>query len=259
MQENLKFTMDKEFREGERLYLGYGEAAEEKMHKGRYYFARENFNQGSVVLDAASGSGYGSEILSEKAGKVFGLEINPHSLSFARSHYLRSNIEFIQQDLNGKFPFQNEYFDAIVSFETIEHVQNQNSLISEFNRVLKKNGVLVISSPDREVITDKAKTVNKFHIAELSKKEFIELLSRYFLIEKIYGQVKFTPLVWWKKVIKILAKLDILKVKRLITKTFRLQRFVHNSFLVEEGVDMVLVSENEPNDFFHIIVVARKI
>jgi len=248
---------DKEFKEGERLYFGHGEKEEERAHKERYDFAREKLGVGAVVLDAACGSGYGSEILARQAKSVIGLEIDDHALRYAKSHHQKHNIEFKKANLNKKLDLPDKFFDAVVSFETLEHVANQELMISEFQRVLKPGGVLIISTPDREIISDKAAAENKFHVAELSKKEFIDLISRFFDVEMVYGQIKYKIPAWWKKLIKLFMNFFPRRLKRFITDAFHLQRFVHKTFAPQEMTSITRIDPEEENQYFHLIIVAK--
>jgi SAM-dependent methyltransferase len=263
---NLNFGLEdeeefnnKEFEEGERLYIGY-QSSEEivKEHLDRYKFAKSHFKSDFVVLDAACGTGYGSKILSEAAKKVIGLEKSRHAIAWAKKSYQKANIEFRQADLNKPLDLPDNYFDAIVSFETLEHIANQENMLIEFKRVLKPKGLLIISTPDREIITDKAGTINKFHIKELSKKEFLSLLSKYFQLDSLYGQMKYIPPSSIKRAIKLIAKLDIFKIRHWIERIFKLRRYIHQFFTLEVFSDIERLNTDEQNKYFNLIAVVRK-
>lgn len=252
--------MSEEFNAGERLYIGYGTSEEERAHRERYEWAARALSSSARVLDSASGSGYGSEILGMRAQSVTGLEINAHALAYARAHYVHRGIEFRMADLNMPLEFSDESFDAVVSFETLEHVRNQEQLLIEFRRVLKPGGMLFISTPDRVVLTDESGGKNRFHIAELSKEEFIALVGHFFEITALYGQIKYIPLVWWKRMLKAVARLDVIGIKRWITKLFGLQRTVHAFFNSEENTSIIKLSlsELQKHEYYHLILIARK-
>jgi ubiquinone/menaquinone biosynthesis C-methylase UbiE len=76
-------------------------------------------------------------------------------------------------------PFADASFDAVVSFETIEHVDGalQEQMLRELRRVLKPGGFLVISSPNKAVYSDKRGFTNEFHVRELYFDEFDALLA----------------------------------------------------------------------------------
>ena len=74
-----------------------------------------------VVLDAASGSGYGSYIMSKFAKMVYGIDVSSEAVNYAVNNYNKSNIEFKVASIE-QLPFKNSELDVIVSFETVEHV-----------------------------------------------------------------------------------------------------------------------------------------
>jgi len=258
IEEEFNKNNNKKFEEGERLYLGYQLSKEiVKEHLDRYEFAKNYLKPNFVVLDAACGTGYGSEILAGSVKKVIGLEISKHALDWANKHYQKPNIEFREVDINKPLDLPNNYFDAVVSFETLEHVVNQENMLSEFKRVLKPKGLLIISTPDREIITDKAGTINKFHIKELSKKEFLLLLSKYFQLDSLYGQMKHIPLSSIKKTIKLIAKLDIFGIRHWIERTFKLRNYIHQLFTSEAFSDIEKLNPEDQNNYFNLIAVAK--
>ena len=194
----------KEFNSGERIYdlksklQNPIERAEAQSHLDRYKFISQFLSNKEKVLDAACGSCYGTEILAEKAFEVIGVDLNEHGLNYANSHHKKPNTRFLLADLQKPLPFDSEYFDMLASFETLEHVMDQENMIKEFYRVIKPNGLLIISTPDRDAFIGKKIPENIFHIHELNKKEFLELLGRYFQVREIYGQGKLIAMPPWK-------------------------------------------------------------
>jgi 2-polyprenyl-3-methyl-5-hydroxy-6-metoxy-1,4-benzoquinol methylase len=87
-------------------------------HIARYNFALSHV-VGKKVLDAASGSGYGVDLLSQLAKSVDGYEIDAESIKFAQAKY--PTHRFFQSDLN--VVEGGEKYDVITSFETIEHLE----------------------------------------------------------------------------------------------------------------------------------------
>lgn len=175
--EEIEFTGERMIPEVNRDDLIYAE------HVSRYFFAGQ-FVQNKVVLDIACGSGYGSLYLSEKeAKKVVGVDNSQDAIDYAKSKYQKQNIEFLIE--NGEATsFKDDIFDVIVSNETIEHVNNQENFLKEIKRILTKEGVAVISTPNASTTTEK----NIFHIKEFTPREFRGLLLRYFKNVKFYYQ-----------------------------------------------------------------------
>ncbi len=249
-----------EFQAGERLYIGKTISDDRSIneHLDRYRFAVAYSTPDFVILDAACGSGYGVDFLARSARIVYGVEINNHAFQWAKEYYAGPRAHFIQADLNKSLPFPDAQFDLITSFETLEHVADQNIMLHEFRRVLKPGGLLIISSPDREVITDRAGADNKFHISELSKKEFIALLEKYFNLKKLYGQTKYNPLPWYKKLIKAIAKLDVFKVRRRIVQWFGLKLFIHKTLSPIAYTPIERIALEAPNDYYVLVAVCKK-
>ena len=100
-------------------------------HWHRYVFARQ-LAKGQRVLDAACGEGYGSALLADVAASVLGADISEQAIAHARERYGdRPNLRFQRADATQLDASPNS-FDLIVSFETLEHVQAQESLVAGF-------------------------------------------------------------------------------------------------------------------------------
>ena len=119
----------------------------EAEHLHRYYAARQ-LAKGRVVLDIASGEGYGSALIAEVAESVTGVDIDKEVVKHANNKYRRKNLEFRQGSCEN-IPIADAVIDLVISFETIEHHDQHNEMMQEIVRVLKPNGVLLISSPNK--------------------------------------------------------------------------------------------------------------
>ena len=164
-------------------------------HYHRYALAAE-WTGGLKVLDAACGEGYGSHLLAARAGEVTGVDISAAAVTHARNAYNAANLSFLQADCTD-LPFENQSFDCIISFETLEHLHDHEALLEEFSRVLKPKGFLVISSPDKAIYTDRLGNENPFHTKELYKAEFEQLLAGHFAAVRWLGQkLGFHSMIW---------------------------------------------------------------
>jgi ubiquinone/menaquinone biosynthesis C-methylase UbiE len=76
--------------------------------------------------------------------------------------------------------------DIVVSFETIEHLTNPSAFLLECKRVLRQNGILICSTPDRNVF--RWVPPNPFHISEMRPDEFLSLVQTMFTCCSLYGQ-----------------------------------------------------------------------
>ncbi|OGH92246.1 MAG: hypothetical protein A2534_04980 [Candidatus Magasanikbacteria bacterium RIFOXYD2_FULL_39_9] len=158
------------------------------------HLARYNFvtgDQGSEVLDIGCGSGHGSNKLAAKFKKVYAVDVSEDALAYAKENWSAPNIEFIVGS-GTSIPFPDNSFDIVASFEVFEHIEDWKKFLSEIKRVLKNNGRLFMSTPNRDVyspgkkLTDKPR--NPFHFFEMSVPEFKNALGEFFTIEKFYGQ-----------------------------------------------------------------------
>ncbi|HDL02450.1 MAG TPA: class I SAM-dependent methyltransferase [Candidatus Pacearchaeota archaeon] len=154
----------------------------EVTHLARYDFALNFLNKNLVVLDAPCGSGYGSAHMSKGVKAVYGIDCFSGAIDHAREFFDRENTRFVVGDMQDmQDNFKDDFFNVIVSFEGIEHIGKQVQFLKESRRVLKKDGKLIISTPRKP-------QGNPFHTVEFSYKEFIDFLSKYFEIEKVFGQ-----------------------------------------------------------------------
>jgi len=168
---------------GERMIPGYADAQTYWEHIYRYRFVLPRIKN-KRVLDIACGVGYGSAaMLHAGASSVIGIDISPTACQHAKSIY---GVDArIGDALEISLPPHS--IDTIVSFETIEHLKDPEQFIQECKRVLKPNGILIISTPNINNYRNECKK-NIFHINELSKDEFFSLIKNYFAHVKKYSQ-----------------------------------------------------------------------
>jgi ubiquinone/menaquinone biosynthesis C-methylase UbiE/glycosyltransferase involved in cell wall biosynthesis len=162
---------------GERYIPGIaGEIELEHVH--RYLLARE-YAENKDVLDIACGEGFGSAILGETARSVVGVDIATEAVKHAAIRYRSHHIKFSQGSC-AEIPLANDTIDLVVSFETIEHHDEHKAMMAEIKRVLRPKGILIISSPDKKEYSILPNYHNPFHVRELFKEEFEDLLRAYF-------------------------------------------------------------------------------
>ena len=171
---------------GERMVIGQTDEELETEHLNRYYFAKQ-FVSGKTVLDAACGTGYGSAILSPEAKSVIGIDISKEAVDYANDLYKDDKVSFIEGSV-AELPFDDDAFDVVVSFETIEHVgsKEQNMFLKEIKRVMKSDGILIMSSPNHSVYKNRGE--NHFHVKELDYLEFKILLESKFKYVRFFSQ-----------------------------------------------------------------------
>lgn len=164
-------------------------------HWHRYAWAR-GLVRDKDVLDCACGEGYGSHLLADAARSVVGVDVDSKAVEHARSRYSADHLSFQQADALD-LPFEDDRFDVVVSFETLEHLAEHDELLAGFRRVLKPDGVLLLSSPDKRTYSDLTGYANEFHVRELYRDELEALLDRHFPNYRLHGQkLMFHSLVW---------------------------------------------------------------
>ena len=175
------------FKTGERIIPGSVSEEVLSRHYARYWFAADYCSEG-VVLNAASGSGYGSEVLLTKAREVYNIDISEQLVAFGNRRYGAHNNHFLTMDAQ-KLVFPDKHFDAIVSLETIEHVPDAYAFLAGCARVLKDDGTFIVSSPNRIMTSPFSSVpVNRFHVKEWDFDEFERFTGQYFLLEGTFGQ-----------------------------------------------------------------------
>ncbi len=105
-----------------------------------------------TVLDLPAGSGALTRLLLERGLNVVSSDLNPDG-------FLIPNHACVYADMNTTLPFEDNAFDAMVCIEGIEHIENPHLLAREANRILKKKGMLYISTPNTLSIKSRLSTL----------------------------------------------------------------------------------------------------
>ncbi len=165
--------------------------AENKYHAWYEHWHRYHWIspwlKNKVVADLACGEGYGSALLAQSADAVIGVDIDRATTEAAKNKYHGlDNLTFQTNDvLNSKI--HSDSIDVVVSFETLEHLTEQQKLLDEFKRILKTDGMMVLSTPDKAVYSG-SETHNEYHLKELYKAEFKSLVEANFKHVRYFGQ-----------------------------------------------------------------------
>lgn len=158
-------------------------------HKNRYQFAGETLARFAPkkVLDLACGIGYGSKMIAHETGAhVTAMDIDKGAIEYANQYYSHANVEFIEGDARqANF---NTVFDAVVSFETIEHVEFDKELLQTFFVAVKLGGHFICSTPNQDVMPfDPVKFA--FHMKHYTNNDIIALVEEVgFKVIEVYKQ-----------------------------------------------------------------------
>ena len=160
-------------------------------HVFRYDLAARYVRPGDRVLDAACGLGYGSHVLARlsRAAAVVGYDASGSSIKYARINYggdahVSFREGFLPQCLA---KLEDGSVDCIVSFETLEHVENPRAVLAEFRRVLTPGGRIICSVP-HDWTDETGVDPNPYHFHAYDLNAFIDQLGAEFEIETLFAQ-----------------------------------------------------------------------
>ena len=143
-------------------------------HTARYEFAASRLPDGSRVIDAACGVGYGSLILAREELHVAAFDCDEEALAYAREHYADERIAYATQDLAACASF--EQCDAAVCFETIEHIEDPRPLL----RSLRAAPLLIASVPNEDAMPWRRAdgSTTQYHFRHYTKAQFTVFWNR---------------------------------------------------------------------------------
>lgn len=155
-------------------------------HVALYDFAKTS-SAGKSVLDLGCGEGYGSDTVARAAHFVVAADYSFDVVAYAQGKYGRGNLVFVVCDAH-QLPFRSGYFDIVISFEVIEHVENVRQYLGETQRVRAKGGACLFSTPNRLLrLLPFQKPWNRFHKREYDARDFVNILGRLFASVQVYG------------------------------------------------------------------------
>ena len=141
------------------------------------------------TLDLGSGVGYGASIIgtAQSVDSLIALDISTRALAFGKGSY-GDMISFVTGDA-GALPFARDSLDSVVCFEMIEHVTDAEIVLKEIARVLRPDGLLIVSTPNKWATSPLyRRPINPYHVVEWYPSGFRKRVSRYFEVEEVLGQ-----------------------------------------------------------------------
>lgn len=152
-----------------------------------YGFLKKELKSSDRVLEVGFGEGYGTHMLSEACQEIVGIDVEKRAVEYANYKYKNTKCRFEYYDGN-TIPYPDNSFETVISFQVIEHVQDDLNFITQLHRVLKKGGKLYITTPNKTIrLKPGQKPWNRFHVREYYPHELKSLLKKCFSEVNIFG------------------------------------------------------------------------
>ncbi|SFM43427.1 Methyltransferase domain-containing protein [Gracilibacillus orientalis] len=149
-------------------------------HIARYHFSVPHVH--GKVLDFATGVGYGAHVVAKKCKhnleEIIGVDIDPKAIQYAKTTYYHPLSKYMLADVTDlALPDQLGTFDVILSFETIEHIENEDQFMENIYHLLKPGGSLILSTPFG---AGKGKPCSSpFHVHQMTENEFSSMFDQF--------------------------------------------------------------------------------
>ena len=142
------------------------------------YHRAAEFVEGDI-LEIGTGTGYGVEIIAPKAKRFLSVDKQlPHNI------LQLENVEYYDMQVP-PIGFENCSFDSVVSFQVIEHIEEDLEFVNEVARVLRPGGKFVVSTPNAPM----SLTRNPWHVREYCADELQNILECNFSKVEVYGVI----------------------------------------------------------------------
>lgn len=180
----LMHLMPKEGQRSREIYVKY------LRRLAPYVFTSEYTANVSMLEIGCGTTGYGTAHISGFASSIIAVDTQKDAIAYCQAKYGRKNLTFLLAD-GTKLPFRARSFDMVISFQVIEHIElrNVSDYLSEIRRVLKKEGIFWVSTPNSRLtlLPFQKKPTNPEHRKEFKDEELKRLLNKTFEEVKICG------------------------------------------------------------------------
>lgn len=131
------------------------------------------------ILEVGTGTGYGVEIIAPKATRYITVD-----KQLPATPLQLENVEYYEMEVPS-IGFENSAFDSVVSFQVIEHIEDDINFVREVSRVLRPGGEFIVSTPNAPM----SLTRNPWHVREYNADELRNLLECHFSKVEAYGVI----------------------------------------------------------------------
>lgn len=145
----------------------------------RYQFAAKMLGKCNHILELGCSDGIGTTILSEKAEKYTGIDLDKPALDSAKENLTNHSCAFLHDDFMGK---RYGFFDGIVSLDVVEHILpefEKDYFDTVFNN-LSENGIVIIGTPNITAAPYASTASQLGHVNLYSQKRLLDVMKVYF-------------------------------------------------------------------------------
>jgi SAM-dependent methyltransferase len=222
----------------------------------KFRFA-SRFAIGKTVLDAGCGAGQGAAYLARNGAKeVVAIDVAEEAVRYAFDHYRLDNLRFSVMDCT-HLGFVAGTFDFACSIEVIEHLRDIEKHLSEVYRVLRSDGIYLLSTPNKRRSSPTPGSMWPFHVKEFYPDELQQLLAGYF-----------TQVDMWGQCVPIYERHPLRKIARFLAPLFKpilshglrttILPTVHRAIKSELTLDDVLISQDGIEEMPTLMAICRK-
>ncbi|MFH0889591.1 MAG: class I SAM-dependent methyltransferase [Candidatus Aenigmatarchaeota archaeon] len=175
--------------EFEEIYSDYDLHLKDKTTVVKANMSKNYLKPKSRVLILGCGPCFEGKVFRNAGHYVVGVDVSDRFVDDHKDNF----DEFIKADVSQKFSFDPESFDAVIAFELIEHLGFVNNFIAECNRVLKKNGVLILSTPSQSYWKTRLNLLfgndilSDIHPRTFTPRSLAGKLEKLFVVKKMFG------------------------------------------------------------------------
>ncbi len=190
------------------------EHAEENSRLARIIDLVKCHGKGRKLLDVGLGKGIIAKELKNDF-EVIGMELDEECITIAR----RKGVKVVMGDITEDWPFRANEFDVVIMAEVIEHITNEKFVMGECTRVLKKDGLLVLSTPNVASLVNRLRLLRgrRPFYAGTAGSAHLRVYEIHDLIKEIFLKPGF-------------------KIKRITSSGMTIRLFGHKGYLVNRKI-----------------------
>ncbi|MEE8239732.1 MAG: class I SAM-dependent methyltransferase [Nitrospirales bacterium] len=178
------------------------------------YKAARNVSQKGLVLDVGCGAGYGANYLAEAGCRVVGIDYEPAVARAAACRYRRRGLHFSCMD-GSRLGLRSGSVDVACAFQVLEHFSEPEQFLTELARVLRPDGLVILSTPNALTHVGSA---NPFHKHEFTPEELKTLLRRHFACVLLAGQHRPSDVYLLERACQQVRRWDVVGIKRILPR-----------------------------------------